>query len=59
MNNKAHLRPKDFDSSGDIIPMSWKEEKLQGERLTPWEQVCRIAQSCGYNEAKVRGKENG
>ena len=27
MNNKAHLRPKDFDSSGDIIPMSWKEEK--------------------------------
>ena len=27
MNNKAHLRPKDFDSNGDIIPMSWKEEK--------------------------------
>lgn len=27
MNNKAHLRPKDYDSSGDIIPMSWKEEK--------------------------------
>ena len=21
MNNKAHLRPKDFDSNGDIIPM--------------------------------------
>lgn len=20
MNNKAHLRPKDFDSNGDIIP---------------------------------------
>lgn len=27
MNNKAHLRPKDFDSNGDIIPMSWKEEE--------------------------------
>lgn len=27
MNNKAHLRPKDFDSNGDIIPMSWKDEK--------------------------------
>lgn len=27
MNNKAHLRPKDFDSNGDIIPMSMKEEK--------------------------------
>lgn len=27
MNNKAHLRPKDFDSNEDIIPMSWKEEK--------------------------------
>lgn len=27
MNNKAHLRPKDFDSNGDIIPMGCKEEK--------------------------------
>ena len=27
MNNKAHLRPKDFDINGDIIPMSMKEEK--------------------------------
>ena len=27
MNNKAHLRTKDFDSNGDIIPMSLKEEK--------------------------------
>ena len=27
MNNKAHLRPKDFDSNGDIIPMACKEEK--------------------------------
>lgn len=27
MNNKAHLRPSDYDSNGDIIPMSWKEEK--------------------------------
>ena len=27
MNNKAHLRPKDYDKNGDIIPMSWKEEK--------------------------------
>lgn len=27
MNNKAHLRPQDFDSNGDIIPMSMKEEK--------------------------------
>ena len=26
MNNKAHLRPKDFDSNGDIIPMACKEE---------------------------------
>ena len=28
MNNKAHLRPKDFDSNGDIIPMACKEEKV-------------------------------
>ena len=27
MNNKAHLRPKDFDSNGDIIPMACKEDK--------------------------------
>lgn len=27
MNNKAHLRPDDYDSNGDIIPMSMKEEK--------------------------------
>lgn len=27
MNNKAHLRPKDFDSNGDIIPMACREEK--------------------------------
>lgn len=27
MNNKAHLRPQDFDSNGDIIPMACKEEK--------------------------------
>lgn len=27
MNNKAHLRPKDFDSNGDIIPMACKEVK--------------------------------
>lgn len=26
MNDKAHLRPKDFDSSGDIIPTACKEE---------------------------------
>lgn len=27
MNNKAHLKPKDYDSNGDIIPSGWKEEK--------------------------------
>lgn len=27
MNNKAHLRPEDYDSNGDIIPMACKEEK--------------------------------
>ena len=27
MNNKAHLKPKDYDSNGDIIPMSMEEEK--------------------------------
>lgn len=27
MNNKAHLRPQDFDNNGDIIPMACKEEK--------------------------------
>lgn len=27
MNNQAHLRPQDYDSNGDIIPMSMKEEK--------------------------------
>lgn len=27
MNNKAHLRPSDYDRNGDIIPMSWKEDK--------------------------------
>lgn len=27
MNNKAYLRPKDYDSNGDIIPMACKEEK--------------------------------
>ena len=27
MNNKAHLRPEDYDSNGDIIPMDSKEEK--------------------------------
>lgn len=32
MNNKAHLRPKDYDSNGDIIPMSWKEE--QGDLIS-------------------------
>ena len=32
MNNKAHLRPKDFDSNGDIIPMSWREEKGSAEK---------------------------
>ena len=26
-NNKAHLRPSDYDKNGDIIPMSWEEEK--------------------------------
>ena len=33
------------------------EERPQDEGLTSWEQVCRIAQSCGYNGAKVRGEE--
>ena len=27
MNNKAHLRPNDYDRNGDIIPSGWKEEK--------------------------------
>ena len=27
MNNKAHLRPSDYDRNGDIIPSGWKEEK--------------------------------
>ena len=27
MNNKAHLRPKDFDRNGDIIPDALQEEK--------------------------------
>ena len=26
-NNKAHLRPKDYDKNGDIIPMACKEDK--------------------------------
>ena len=30
------------------------EERPQDEGLTPWEQVCRIAQSCGYSGAEVR-----
>ena len=27
MNNKAHLRPNDYDKNGDIIPDSVREEK--------------------------------
>lgn len=34
MNNKAHLRPKDFDSNGDIIPMGWKEERTKGDLIS-------------------------
>ena len=26
-NNKAHLRPNDYDKNGDIIPMACKEDK--------------------------------
>ena len=27
MNNKAHLRPQDYDSNGDIIPMLVKKKR--------------------------------
>ncbi len=33
MNNKAHLRPQDYDSSGDIIPMACKEEKGEEQMI--------------------------
>lgn len=32
MNNKAHLRPKDFDSNGDIIPTACKDEAEEALR---------------------------
>ena len=41
MNNKAHLRPNDYDRNGDIIPMSWKEDKGGLiSRATVWEALC-------------------
>lgn len=47
MNNKAHLRPKDFDNNGDIIPMSMKEEKgdLVSRKLT--DAICED-KACKY-----------
>lgn len=54
MNNKAHLRPKDFDSNGDIIPTSWKEERPKGEwikkenRVSYWYECNK----CGERPAR-------
>ena len=28
-NNKAHLRPKDYDNSGDIKPDNYDEENIE------------------------------
>lgn len=53
MNNKAHLRPKDYDSNGDIIPMACKEEK--GDTISrKWlTDAIRNRRTClSYEEAK-------
>ena len=33
MNNKAHLRPNDYDKNGDIIPMACKEDKGEEQMI--------------------------
>lgn len=46
MNNKAHLRPQDFDNNGDIIPMACKEEK--GEWIDHSEEGYVECPFCGH-----------
>ena len=57
MNNKAHLKPKDYDSNGDIIPMSWKEEK--GDLISREALKSTIIEICGKCSNIITKYENG
>lgn len=55
MNNKAHLRPKDYDSNGDIKPddlPSCNSCKYNGE----WSGIGNCMQCHGFDKYTRRGK---
>ena len=56
MNNKAHLRPSDYDSNGDIIPMSWKEEK--GDLISREQIRKMLNEAFGCENATKYGNKN-
>lgn len=72
MNNRVHLRPKDFDSDGDIIPMAFKEEKgdlisrndLEKFKILPFDKASyddteiNAAYQNGWNDAIDRIIDN-
>lgn len=65
MNNKAHLRPQDYDSNGDIFPMEIVASKcpievggncplrLQGE----WTDLSTDGRHTGWIACSVCGQE--
>ena len=61
MNNKAHLRPKDFDSNGDIIPSEMRGEREFIEILAQNvpEDLCTYPEYKGKPYYSIHYKENG
>ena len=53
MNNKAHLRPQDYDSNGDIIPMACKEEKGDLISREALKKALKEYKYCGFYDKVI------
>ena len=58
MNNKAHLRPQDYDSNGDIIPMACKEEKGDLISREALKKALKESKYCGFYDKVIEIIDN-
>ena len=58
MNNKAHLRPQDYDSNGDIIPMACKEEKGDLISREALKMALKEYKYCGFYDKVIEIIDN-
>ena len=58
MNNKAHLRPQDYDSNGDIIPMACKEEKGDLISREALKKALKEYKYCGFYDKVIEIIDN-